>query len=600
MLQSELIYGRDKTLRNAIRKYLIVIIKLFVACFPLRVKKWFRQSPYLTSLYSRNLQKSGLSYGFPSRKKLNALYQSNIKHQDFVLKDSQSVKSKKHSFLVMVNKGNIEALTPTLESIFQHCQIEQVWVVCCPEDLSKCQSLFEGYSNTGVQLSVAVSASELNTLSGRGFLLFAGVLIHEKLPAIIDNIDSDSFDIVYCDTDKIANQKRVQPLFFPDWNPDLHLATGYVRTALWMKDIGQLKNVNYPSSQEFIASALAFLWSRNGSALNVFHSHLVLVHQTLEATFSYKKYAQYLLDILGGEIKVEHHSDDQKLSLAWPTTSQPLVSLVIPTKNGKELVKACIESILQKTHYQNYEILLVNNNSDDPAAIAYFKQLDEHPKIRLLDYSYEFNYSAINNFAVSQANGSVVGLVNNDIEVISPNWLCLMLGQVIRSEIGCVGAKLLYADSRVQHAGVVLGYGGGAGHAHKYFPRYHPGYLNRLGASGNYSAVTAACLLIKKEDYLAVNGLDEVAFKVAFNDVDFCLKILGLGKRNLYCAEAELYHHESVSRGFDDTHEKKIRFDSELALLKERWSDYIQYDPAYNSNLTLKRENFSIKDESER
>ena len=276
------------------------------------------------------------------------------------------------------------------------------------------------------------------------------------------------------------------------------------------------------------------------------------------------------------------------------------MSLIIPTKNGKELVKACIESILEKTTYKNFEIILVDNNSDEPESLAYFSELGQHPKITLLKYPHPFNYSAINNFAVSHCNGEVVGLVNNDIEVISPTWLDYMVGHVMRDDIGCVGAKLLYSDGRVQHAGVVMGYGGGAGHAHKYFPRYHPGYLNRLIASNNFSAVTAACLLVKRTHYEAVKGLNEKDLTVAFNDVDFCLKVLELGVRNLYCAEAELYHHESVSRGLDVSKEKMARFNSELAYLKAHWGHVIAHDPAYNPNLTLRHENFAIKDEKER
>jgi GT2 family glycosyltransferase len=170
-----------------------------------------------------------------------------------------------------------------------------------------------------------------------------------------------------------------------------------------------------------------------------------------------------------------------------------------------------------------------------------------------------------------------------------------MVGHAIRSDIGCVGAKLLYPDDRIQHAGVVLGYGGGAGHAHKCFPRYHPGYQNRLIASHNFSAVTAACLLVKKADYLAVGGFNDKDLTVAFNDVDFCLRVLQLGRRNLYCAEAVLYHHESISRGLDDTHAKRARFAKELQYLQTNWQSYITHDPAYNPNLTLRHENFSIK-----
>jgi GT2 family glycosyltransferase len=286
---------------------------------------------------------------------------------------------------------------------------------------------------------------------------------------------------------------------------------------------------------------------------------------------------------------------ERKLNrLLWKSTN-PLVSLIIPTKNGKALVKACIESILEKTTYPNYEILLIDNGSDEQESIEYFKYLDTLEKVTVLKYPAPFNYSAINNFGVKHANGSILGLVNNDIEVISPDWLTYMVGHAERESIGCVGAKLLYSDTRIQHAGVVLGYGGGAGHAHKNFPRFHSGYLNRINATSNYSAVTAACLLVKKSLFDEVGGLNERDLSVAFNDVDFCLKVKELGVQNVYCAEAELFHHESVSRGLDISPEKAARFNKELGYLRSTWASYIDHDPAYSPNLTLKRENFSIK-----
>lgn len=293
--------------------------------------------------------------------------------------------------------------------------------------------------------------------------------------------------------------------------------------------------------------------------------------------------------------EIDNSNDLPTLSLRWHLDYKPLVSIIIPTCNAKELVRACIDSILNKSTYTNYEILLVDNNSDDSESLRYFNQLSEHPKITLLTYNKPFNYSAINNFAAKQANGEVLALVNNDIEVISPDWLLNMVSHVMREDIGCVGAKLLYSDKRIQHAGVVMGYGGGAGHGHKYFPGDHHGYMNRLIATQNYSAVTAACLLIKQNDFWAVEGLNEESLAIAFNDVDLCLKVQQLGRRNLYCAEAVLYHHESVSRGYEDTPEKVQRFENELNYLKSTWQDTILSDPAYNPNLTLRRENFSIK-----
>lgn len=204
---------------------------------------------------------------------------------------------------------------------------------------------------------------------------------------------------------------------------------------------------------------------------------------------------------------------------------------------------------------------MIDNGSTEQESLAYFEQVSQHPKVRLLKYDHPFNYSAINNFGVKQAKGEVIGLINNDIEVISGDWLTYMVGHAQRKDIGCVGAKLYYSDDRVQHAGVVMGYGGGAGHAHKYFPRFHTGYLNRLVATHRFSAVTAACLIVEREIFEKVGGLNET-LAVAFNDVDFCLRVRELGYSNLYCAEAELYHHESVSRGLDVTPEKAARFNS--------------------------------------
>jgi len=284
--------------------------------------------------------------------------------------------------------------------------------------------------------------------------------------------------------------------------------------------------------------------------------------------------------------------------LCWNNTN-PLVSLIIPTKNGKALVQACIESILKKTTYQNFEILLIDNGSDEKESIEYFDYLNTLEKVSVLKYPAPFNYSAINNFGVENAKGSIIGLINNDIEVITPEWLTYMVGHAQRTEVGCVGAKLLYSDTRIQHAGVVLGYGGGAGHAHKNFPRYHSGYLNRIIATNNYSAVTAACLLVKRTHFDAVEGLNEQDLSVAFNDVDFCLRVKELGVNNVYCAEAELFHHESVSRGLDISPEKAARFNKELLYLQKKWASIINDDPAYNPNLTLKRENFSIKSKEE-
>jgi len=292
----------------------------------------------------------------------------------------------------------------------------------------------------------------------------------------------------------------------------------------------------------------------------------------------------------------------------------PLASLIIPTRNGLRFLQRCVDSILEKTTYQNYEIIVVDNGSDDPATLAYLKSLADGthghlrniraaaadnpkaiiPTARVLRYDAPFNYSAINNFAVKEAKGEIVGLLNNDLEVITPTWLDEMVAQAMRPGVGCVGAMLYYPNDTIQHAGCIVGLGGVAGHAFRDFARGTEGKFNRARLVQNYSAVTAACLLIKRSTYEQVGGLDEKNLKVAFNDVDFCLKVRAAGYRNLWTPFAELYHHESVSRGAEDTPEKHERFRLEVEHMLKRWPEEIKHDPAYNPNLTLELTDFTL------
>jgi GT2 family glycosyltransferase len=274
----------------------------------------------------------------------------------------------------------------------------------------------------------------------------------------------------------------------------------------------------------------------------------------------------------------------------------PLVTLLIPTRDRRDLLEPCVRSILDKTTYRNYEIIILDNESSDPQTLEFFAQIQaEDLRVRILGFHQPFNYSAINNFGVTQARGSLIGLVNNDIEVITPSWLSEMVSHALRPEIGCVGAKLYYDDDTIQHAGVIIGLGGVAGHSHKGFLRESSGYFHRLHVVQNLSAVTAACLLVRKSVYAEVGGLEEAGLRVAFNDVDFCLKVREAGYRNLWTPYAELYHHESKSRGMEDTPEKIARFNQEIDFIKAKWGAVLQNDPFYNQNLTQAREDFSLK-----
>jgi GT2 family glycosyltransferase len=271
----------------------------------------------------------------------------------------------------------------------------------------------------------------------------------------------------------------------------------------------------------------------------------------------------------------------------------PLVSLIIPTRNGHHLVRRCIESILKKTTYLNYEILIVDNGSDDPATLQYFQELQSETRVRVIRDDRAFNYSALNNDAVKRARGELVGLINNDIEATSQEWLSEMVSHALRPGVGAVGARLWYPNNTLQHGGVILGMGGVASHSHKHLPRHQYGYFGRADLVQSFSAVTAACLLIRKEIYEAVGGFNE-KLQIAFNDVDFCLRVREAGFRNVWTPYAELYHHESATRGVENTAEKQERFAEEVKYIMQRWDGLLLNDPAYSPNLTLDIEDFRL------
>jgi GT2 family glycosyltransferase/2-polyprenyl-3-methyl-5-hydroxy-6-metoxy-1,4-benzoquinol methylase len=271
----------------------------------------------------------------------------------------------------------------------------------------------------------------------------------------------------------------------------------------------------------------------------------------------------------------------------------PLVTLVIPTRNAHVLVKQCIDSIKRLTTYPRYEIILVDNGSDEPESLEYFATIDREENIRVMRDDGPFNYSALNNKAVRIANGELIGLVNNDIEVITPGWLEEMVSIALQPNVGAVGARLWYPDNRLQHGGVVVGVGGVAGHSHKYLAKGDYGYFCRAALTQEFSAVTAACLIIKKSIFEEVDGLDEVNLKVAFNDVDFCLRVQEAGYLNIWTPFAELYHHESATRGLEDTPQKQERFMNEVIYVQSRWPR-LREDYTYNPNLTLEHEDFGL------
>jgi GT2 family glycosyltransferase len=268
-------------------------------------------------------------------------------------------------------------------------------------------------------------------------------------------------------------------------------------------------------------------------------------------------------------------------------TRPPLVSIIIPTRDRAALLRTCVGSIFARTEYPRYEIVIVDNGSVEAATKALFAELQREDGVRVLPFDGPFNFSGLNNFAAREANGSVLCFLNNDIEVITGRWLDELVSQAVRPEIGAVGAMLYYPNATIQHAGVILGLGGVANHAFLHYPHGTDGYMNRARLAQNYSAVTAACLAVRRDTFERVGGFNERDLAVAFNDIDLCLRIRTLGLRNLWTPFAELYHHESASRGNDNAPEHQQRFVREIEYMRRVWGPVLDHDPAYNPNLAL-------------
>ena len=423
--------------------------------------------------------------------------------------------------------------------------------------------------------------------------------------AIVNHPDAG---LIYSDEDKIdINGIRSEPYFKPDWNPDLFLShnvishLGVYRTSL-LRDINGFRT-GFEGAQDY---DLALRCVERLTPKQIIHIPRVLYHWRIHAASTASSINTKPYAIVNGERALQEHLErcgilgtvnsvdgGYRVQYHLPD-APPLVTLIIPTRNGLHLLKQCIDSLLTKTTYPNYEVLIIDNGSDDPAILNYFNTIEEIANIRVIRDEQPFNYSAINNAAVRLAQGTLVGLINNDIEVISPDWLSNMVSLALQPGVGAVGAKLWYANDTLQHGGVVIGLGGVAGHSHKGFPKQHRGYCLRTSLISNYSAVTAACLVIQKTIYEAVGGLNETELRVAFNDVDFCLKVKEAGYRNVWTPYAELYHHESATRGKEDTPEKKARFMQEIHFMQTRWGDTLRVDPAYSPNLSLHHEDFSL------
>lgn len=503
-------------------------------------------------------------------------------------------------------------------------QLYPNWELCIADDASpstEVKDILEEYrqQDPRIKIEYRTTNGHISAASNSALALaegeFVALLDHDDMLAeqalyqmVVELNRHADTDIVYSDEDKIdENGNRYEPHFKPDWSPDLLYSQNYVshlgvyRTSL-VRAVGGFRE-GFEGSQDYDLILRCVAAAKNP---HIRHVPAILYHwrATTGSTAlsrDNKGYAtQSGINALEDHFRLRGLDGVSVESGRYPTTYRvrfplpaepPKVSLIIPTRDGCDILRACIESIQTKTTYPNYEIVVVDNQSSDERTLRYFEEA-QATGVRVLRYADKFNYPAINNFAVQQVDGAVVGLINNDIEVISPEWLTEMVSHALRPEIGAVGAKLYYGNDTIQHAGVILGVGGVAGHSHKYFPREVPGYFARLCLTQNLSAVTAACLLVRRETYLQVGGMDSANLPIAFNDVDFCLRLCEIGLKNVWTPYAELYHHESLSRGAEDSPEKIERFQKEIRYMMERWGELLRHDPYYSPMLNLEREDF--------
>ncbi|NIE57911.1 MULTISPECIES: glycosyltransferase family 2 protein [unclassified Burkholderia] len=530
------------------------------------------------------------------------------------------------SILVPVRGVSMRYLESTVQSVL--VQIYENWELCIAVDgaaeseiASYLKSVSEkddrvkvilldsgGYVSVAENGALELATGEFSTILGQGDVLSPHALY---LIALKIN-EADNLNIIYSDNDEIdENDNRDNVCFKSSWNPDLFFSRDMIsrsatyRTSL-VREIGGFR-VEYEGGQD---CDLTLRCVKSSASSQICHIPRVLYHfrgcsksglvdpdaEGDVCNARERALSEFFKDQPG--VSVSRGELTGTYRVRYPITMPaPKVSVIIPTRDGGPLLKKCILSIFDETDYENVEIVVVDNQSKDRETIDFLRSLSLRGNVTVLGYDFPFNYSSINNFAEKYASGDVLCFLNDDVEAIEPDWLTEMVSHALRPDIGAVGAKLLYADGFVQHAGVVTGIGGFASHAHRLYPATHPGYAGRAALVQNFSAVTGACLVMRREIFRAVGGFDEENLPVAFNDVDLCLRVREAGYRIVWTPYAVLHHFESYSRGDDQmSAEKRARFNREKSFMLSRWSTDQSDDPYYNRNLTLDREDFTISD----
>lgn len=512
-------------------------------------------------------------------------------------------------------------LVAAIESVRR--QTYSHWELCVSDDASsnpEVRRVLDGYRTRDSRIRVTyrevnghISASS-NSALAMACGEFVALLDHDdEFPAYalyavaLELNRSPDLDLIYSDEDKIDEHGgRYDPYFKSDWNPDLLTAQNCVShlgvfRAERLREIGGFQE-GVEGCQDW---DIALRITEGIPASRIRHIPRVLYHwRAIPGSTALALEEKDYIDRTGRKMLTDHferlgvHAEVTPVEgghwrIRYAITSEPLVTIIIPTRNQGRLLKRCIDSVQKKTDYRNYEFLIVDNQSDESESLGYLREL-ERQGIQVLRYTRPFNYSAINNFAANKARGDLLCFLNNDMEVITSEWLEEMVSHALRPEIGAVGAKLYFPDETLQHIGIILGLGGPAGHVLYKFNGNTGGYYNRARLVCNYSAVTAACMVLRQALFAEAGGFDEQNLPVSYNDVDLCLRIQAAGYRNLYTPFAQFYHHESASRGEDAATANRARSQSEIEYMWKRWGDLLLHDPGYNPSLSLKRENYSF------
>ena len=598
-----------------------------IITFPVRkAKNLLRKIPLMLRAF-RNSGINGVREFF-CEQKMQSLYSDSSYGQRFILdiEKKQLVDEKTNqidfsyqpliSILVPVYNVDKKWLKKCIDSIKK--QWYSNWEICICDDAStnkqtlnylkkveNSKSIKVVYRKKNGHISAATNSS-LEVATGEFIALLdnddelAPNALYEVVKALNKN---KTLNLIYSDEDKIDESgRRYDAHFKPDWSPDLIMNQNYIshlgvyRTEI-ARDIGGFR-IGFEGAQDH---DFLLRFTEKIARTTIYHIPKILYHwraiegstalESEEKNYAFDKGVLAVQDALNrreisGKVKAGKYLGVYDIN--YDLIEEYLVSIIIPTRNGYEDLKKCIDSIIEKSTYKNYEIIVADNGSDDPKIVELFDEysvkLGSRFKSVLLDIP--FNYSRINNLAVKESNGKYLLFLNNDTSIISVDWIETMLSFAQFDRVGCVGAKLWYFDDTLQHGGVVLGIGGVAGHSFLNATRDENGYFSKLYTDYNYTAVTAACLMISRKDFDLVDGFDE-ELEIAFNDVDLCIRIYQLGRDNIWAHNVELYHYESKSRGYEDTPEKKQRFDGEVKKMNAKHGEVLFNDPAYNCNFSL-------------